>query len=325
MRYVSGGARTKSCDGFTLVELLVVIAIIGILIGLLLPAINAARESARRAACTNNLKQISLALLNCHEEMGAFPPGYRAVGVYVDGATDTSPGWSWAAFILPYMEDRATYKAIDLTLPVESPRNAVAAQTSIKTYICPSDLAPLAAFSVTDGFGKPVGMAAPSSYSACAGGDESDTTAATGLGIFYRNSKTRAADITDGMSHTILLGERSWANAKGIWAGAVSGAVCLRGSQNPCPGSSDGSSPAATLVLSHSHLNNATDDTDGGLDDFSSRHPGGSNFVYGDGSVHFFRSVSGDLADGEYTLESRVLQSLGTRASGDNLPTDPIE
>jgi prepilin-type processing-associated H-X9-DG protein len=89
------------------------------------------------------------------------------------------------------------------------------------------------------------------------------------------------------------------------------GGVCLRGRFNPCPGNGAGSYPAATLVLAHIHLNNATTDTDGGLDDFSSRHFGGSNFVFADCSVRFIRSVPGDSRD------SLDFQALGTRARGD--------
>ncbi len=325
MRRLATRLNLISRRGFTLVELLVVIAIIGLLIGLLLPAINAARESGRRTACTNNLKQLGLALINCHDETGAFPPGYRATGTYVDGATDTTPGWSWAAYILPYLEERAAYKAINFNLAVESPQNAAAVQTVVKTFLCPSDLAPPVPFSVTDGFGTPIALAAPASYSACCGGDESDTFDATGLGIFYRNSKTRMADITDGTSHTIMVCERSFSIAKGIWAGAISGAVIMRGDHNPCPGSPSGSFPAATLVLSHSHLNNATSDTDGGLDDSSSMHPAGSNVAYADGSVHFIISIPGDNPDGSYTTNSLIFQSLGTRANKDFRSSDPIE
>ena len=319
-------ASTRSIRrGFTLVELLVVIAIIGILIGLLLPAINAAREAGRRVSCANNLKQIGLALLHYHDDRQCFPPGYAATAPYSDGATDTSPGWGWAAYCLPYMEEKSTYQAINWNLPVEAAANGRAAQTVIKTLLCPSDRAPLSAFDVPDAFGKSLAKAAPCSYAACCGGDESDTAEATGAGIFYRNSKTRMAEITDGTSHTILIGEKAWANANGIWAGAIANAVCRRGPDNPCPGSGEGSYPAATLVLSHSHLNNATTDTDGGLDDFSSKHPGGSNFLYGDGSIHYLRSISGDLPDGGYTPESLTFQALGTRAGGENLSTGSIE
>jgi prepilin-type processing-associated H-X9-DG protein len=170
---------------------------------------------------------------------------------------------------------------------------------------------------VPDAFGSPVATAAPTSYAACVGGDESSTTGPDGFGAFYRNSRTRLTDITDGTSQTILVGERAWANAEGVWAGAVPGGVILRGRLNPCPGSGAGSYPAATLVLAHSHLNNALTDTDGGLDDFSSRHVTGSNFVFADGSVHFIRSVPGDNADGTYTADSLAFQALGTRGNGD--------
>jgi prepilin-type N-terminal cleavage/methylation domain-containing protein/prepilin-type processing-associated H-X9-DG protein len=311
--------------GFTLVELLVVIAIIGTLVGLLLPAVQAAREAGRRTACVNNLKQIGLALLNFHDEHQRFPPGYVATSPYTDGASDTSPGWGWASCCLPYLEEKSVYAAIKFNLPVEAPGNSQAVQTLVKVLICPSDLVPQSAFDVPDGFGSPLGKAAPCSYAACCGGDESDTFAATGLGVFYRNSKTRIAEITDGTSHTLLIGEKAWTNAKGIWAGAIANAVCLRGPGNPCPGSGQASYPAPTLVLSHSHLNNAVTDTDGGLDDFSSEHPGGSNCLFGDGSVHFLRSIPGDLPDGGYTPESLSFQALGTRNGGETLSTSIIE
>ncbi len=312
-------------SGFTLVELLVVIAIIGILIGLLLPAINAARESARRTSCTSNIKQIGLSLLNYHDELGSFPPGYRSNQKYSDGSSDTSPGWGWSAYILPYMEERAAYKAISFNLPVESPQNAMAVQTKIKTYLCPSDMPPPGAFAVTDDFSKSLASAAASSYAACCGSDDSDTSDATGSGVFYRNSKTRMADITDGASHTILVGERAWAYAQGIWAGAISDGSIKRGALNMNPGSPSGSAPAPTLVLSHNHLITCTNDTDGGLDDFSSLHPGGANFVYADGSVHYVIAIPGDNADGSYTQQGIIFQTLGTRSAGDNLPAGSIE
>lgn len=311
--------------GFTLVELLIVIAIIGILIGLLLPAINAARETSRRTSCANNLKQIGLGLLGFHDEHQSFPPGYMATVPYSDGATDTSPGWGWAAYCLPYLEEKGAYREIQFNLPVEAAANATAVHTMIKTFLCPSDRAPQAPFGVPDAFGKTLATAAPTSYAACCGSDASDVSDPTGLGVFWRNSKVRIADITDGTSHTILVGEKSWANANGIWAGAITDAVCLRGPDNPCPGSGAGSYPAPALVFSHAHLNNATTDTDGGLDDFSSGHPGGSNFVFGDGSVHWIISITGDEPDGSYTPESLVFQALGTRAGGENPTTSIIE
>jgi prepilin-type N-terminal cleavage/methylation domain-containing protein/prepilin-type processing-associated H-X9-DG protein len=307
----------RRVSAFTLIELLVVIAIIGILIALLLPAVQKIREAAARLQCQNNLKQMGLALHNYHDNFQSLTPGYVAWKPYVDGATDTTPGWAWSALILPYLEQEPLYNALRLNLPVEHAQNTPAVQTLVKVYLCPSDQTPAAAFAVPDAFGKSVGLLAPSSYTACVGGDESDVPGPSGQGVFYRNSRTRLTDITDGTSTTILIGEKSWGNANGVWAGAVNNGVILRGKQNPNPGSGAAFYPAAVLVQAHSHLNNALTDTDGGLDDFSSRHTNGSNFLYADGSVHFLRSVPGDTATG-YTPDSLVLQALGTRANNDN-------
>jgi prepilin-type processing-associated H-X9-DG protein len=297
-----------------LIELLVVIAIIGILMGLLLPAVQKVREAAARMQCTNNLKQIGLACHNYHDANRSFPPGYLAGGPYVDGANDTAPGWGWAAFLLPYIEQDSLYRQLNFA---QAGPKSPGIQTLVKTYVCPSDVFPPGAFAVPDAFGTAVAQAGPSSYAACVGGDESDADGPTGLGIFYRNSQTRLTDVTDGTSITLLVGERAWANANGIWAGAIPGAVCKRGQLNPCPGGGAASYPASVLVQAHSHLNNAISDTDGGLDDFSSRHTGGSNFVFADGHVAFVRSVPGDNPDGSFTPDSLALQALGTRANGE--------
>ncbi len=303
-----------SRSALTLIELLVVIAIIAVLIGLLLPAIQQVREAAARTQCQNNLKQIGLGLHSYHNANQALPPGYTASGPYVDGATDTTPGWGWAAYLLPYVEQDLLYHQLNFKQPVQ---NSLASRTVAKGYLCPSDLTAGGAFPVPDGFGTTICTAGSSSYAACCGGDESDTFGPDGLGVFYRNSQTRLTDITDGTSLTILIGEKAWSNANGVWAGAINDAVCKRGQLNPCPGGGS-SYPAATLVLAHSHLNNTRTDPDGGLDDFSSRHPDGSNFVFADGSVHFLRSIRGDNPDGSYTQDSLIFQALGTRANDDN-------
>lgn len=300
---------------FTLIELLVVIAIIAILMGLLLPAVQRVREAAARSHCVNNLKQIGLALHNYHDTNQSFPPSFQATGPYTDGATDTAPGWGWAAYLLPSIEQGNLYRQINFNLPIQN--SPAAAQTVIKSYLCPSDIYPSGPFALPSAFGNTLLMAAPSSYAACVGGDESETDGPAGLGIFYRDSRTRMTDITDGTSSTIMIGERAWSNANGTWVGAVPGGVCKRGQLSPCPGGGAGWYPASTLVQAHSHLNNTTTDTDGGLDDFSSRHIGGSNILFADGHVFFVRSVQSDNPDGSYTPDSIAFQAMGTRAGGE--------
>jgi prepilin-type N-terminal cleavage/methylation domain-containing protein/prepilin-type processing-associated H-X9-DG protein len=305
--------------GFTLIELLVVLSIIGVLAGLLIPAVQRVRESANRLKCQNNLKQIGLGLHNYHDAQGALPPGYRATGPYTDAATDTAPGWGWATYLLPYIEQENLYHQLGLKQPVQV---SAAVQGRVAIYVCPSDQVPDATFTVTDPFGVTLCLAAPCSYAACVGGDESDTAGPAGLGVFYRNSKVRLTDIKDGTSETLMVGERASCNANGVWAGASPGAVIRRGEQDPCPGAGAGWYPAATFVLAHAHLNNALADTDGGLDDFSSCHFGGSNFAFADGHVAFLRSIAGDLPGGTYTEDSLIFQALGTRANGEVVPGD---
>ena len=219
-------------SGFTLIELLVVIAIIAILVGLTIPAVQKVRESANRIQCQNNLKQIGVALHNYHDAHKFFPPGYSASGPYIDGATDTTPGWGWAAFILPYLEQNNLFDQLNFNQPVQ---NSTALQTMVKMYLCPSDVTPQAAFPVTDGFGNTICLAAPSCYAACVGGDESDTFGPTGLGILYRNSQTHMTDITDGTSNTILIGERAWSNANGIAPGSMRSTTPLPSSREHPP------------------------------------------------------------------------------------------
>jgi prepilin-type N-terminal cleavage/methylation domain-containing protein/prepilin-type processing-associated H-X9-DG protein len=286
---------------FTLIELLVVIAIIAILIGLLLPAVQKVREAAARLQCQNNLKQIGLACHNYHDARKVFPPGYVATASY----PSTAPGWGWATFLLPYIEQDNLYRQLNLNAAVET---QPAIQTLVPVYLCPSDQPPDAAFPITDATLTTLTLAAPSSYAATVGQDASEVDALTGDGIFYRNSRTRIADIIDGTSSTVMVGDRAWVQTKGIWAGAPDGAVTRPGAQNVWP---NATGPSQALILVHNNWINITTDADGGLDDFSSNHTGGVNLVFADGSVHFLASIT---ADGP---THRAFWAMGTRNGGE--------
>jgi len=317
--------------GFTLIELLVVIAIIAVLIALLLPAVQAAREAARRIQCVNNLKQLGLALHNYHDALGAFPMGYAATGRFINGATDTAPGWGWGTMILSQLEQGPLFNAVNFGLPVEAPQNTTVIRSMITTYLCPSDLTN-GPFQVSDASGNVLATAAPSSYAASVGGNETYTDTGInkdglGTGIFFRNSRIRLADIIDGTSQTIAVVERAWSKANGVWAGAVTNGTIRRGSQNNCPATGALFYPAATLVQAHCHLINTNSDPDGGLDDCSSLHPGGANFLFTDGSVHFLKNILGDAGtrpDGTtiYYPSDVAFQALATRAGGEVISAD---
>lgn len=283
---------------FTLVELLVVIAIIGILVALLLPAVQAARESARRMQCSNNLKQIGLALHSFHDRTGYLPPGYtdRNVNSNSGASFDQGPGWGWAAFILPDLEQGNVFDRIDFSQGVAA---SPVSQSHLQSFRCPSDRR-LDTFTV----GGTAVVVAQGNYIAVNGIQETAEYPCNNTGSFLRNSRFTFADITDGLSSTLFVGERNCDHANATWTGAVTGGT-LPSWQSPDPNGDAGAAPG--LVLGHGnrvHFPNDKFLLD--PDVFYSRHPVGVNFVRGDGSVRLISA----------SINGLVYENLVSRGDG---------
>jgi prepilin-type N-terminal cleavage/methylation domain-containing protein/prepilin-type processing-associated H-X9-DG protein len=268
--------------GFTLIELLVVIAIIAVLVALLLPAVQHAREAARRVQCKNSLKQIGLALHNYHDSHRVFPPGY--VSAVSAGGDDLGPGWGWAAQVLGGLEQANLAAQIRFGLDIGDPANAAPRVAPVPLLRCPSDPSAVEVFTAED---TDV-MIARANYVGVFGANELEDDSAVGNGLFYRNSRVRFGDLTDGTSQTLAVGERSSDFSRATWTGAVTAAD---------------DAPALILGDAGTPPNSPAADED----DFASRHDGGANFLMGDGAV---RSVSG-------MIDLAVWRALATRAGGE--------
>jgi prepilin-type N-terminal cleavage/methylation domain-containing protein/prepilin-type processing-associated H-X9-DG protein len=197
----------KRRGAFTLIELLVVIAIIAVLIGLLLPAVQKVREAANRMKCSNNLKQLGIALHHYHDAQGAFPPGYQNI-VSSNPLYSSLPAsrfrWSFIARVTPYMEQGNLYNSLDLTIPLYTdsqgdvtPPNQPGVAQTIAFLFCPSD----SQTQVYPTFG-------PTNYAGCLGNGANGGTRTQANGIFFQNSKVRLADIDDGTSNTAMCSEQ---------------------------------------------------------------------------------------------------------------------
>ena len=290
---------------FTLIELLVAIAIIGLLIALMMPAIQAAREAARRTQCKNNLKQIGLALHNYHGTVGVFPPGYVAADI-ID-PENTAPGWGWGSMLLPYLEQASVFNGCNFDLAIEHPANTTTGRTRLDVFICPTDIR-TGQFDVSDDSGNILAILfSTNSYAGCFGsGGEIGETPEISTGLFYRNSQIRVRDIFDGTSSTIAIGERAATLTQTPWVGAVAFGVARVTAGAPV--FSDAVEEAPVQVLAHTG-SHPLDHPESDPDDFFSLHKGGVHFLMADGSVRFLKS----------TVDFEVLHALSTRAGLESL------
>jgi prepilin-type N-terminal cleavage/methylation domain-containing protein/prepilin-type processing-associated H-X9-DG protein len=296
---VSGGS-----SGFTLVELLVVIGIIGVLVALLLPAVQAARESSRRSACVNNLRQIGIALQSYESSRRSLPAGY--LSQFTSTGDDTGPGWGWAALLLDYLEESTLRSRIQLDRPIEDPVNLQVITRPVAVFLCPSDDPTSTWFPCRDVAGTmKICEVASVNYVGMFGNSEPGVD---GSGLFFRNSRIRFGEISDGTTHTIALGERAHRLGKSTWAGSVTGAT-------PVPGDGDGigiyePEHGSTMVLGQAGEHKSPGDPTGEEDMFYSMHRGGVNFVFADAHVAFLTS----------DMDSTVFEALSTRAGNEPLP-----
>jgi prepilin-type N-terminal cleavage/methylation domain-containing protein/prepilin-type processing-associated H-X9-DG protein len=292
--------RRSQERGFTLMELLLVIAIISLLIALLLPAIQSSRELARKLQCTKNLMQIGLALGNYASSNKVFPPGV----VNQKGPISSVPDgyhWGWGARILPFLERTPIYHHLNFQQSVYDDSNDTSRGHRIDIYLCPSD-----------------GVPGLNNYAACHH-DLEAPIAADNHGVFYLNSRVSYDDIKDGPSCTILAGEFLHKTQSLGWAFGTRSSLRNTGSpinaiipfkiETPSFNNPPGQS---------SELDELANKIEGGdldpffVGGFSSSHPGGANFLLGDGSVRFLTE----------RIRPSVYQSLGHRSDGNLISAD---
>jgi len=271
--------RRRCHAAFTLIELLVVIAIIGILIALLLPAVQAAREAARRMKCTNNLKQIGLALHSYHDVHKTFPIGYIA-------QPSLTEAWGWTVFILPYLEQKPLYDKLAvndrrLTDLLDECTDIPLLQSHLSDFRCPSDnttrLLPheMRHFEGITWPKHPGFEPATSNYMGDRGLFDKPG-AFRNDGVFFGNSRVNFASISDGASQTFLVGERDRRCAAGTWIGA-------RNPPGPDMWGAFQILGRVSMKLNDPKLGKSNTCTEG----FSSMHPDGANFLFCDGAVRF--------------------------------------
>ncbi|MCC9609273.1 DUF1559 domain-containing protein [Blastopirellula sp. JC732] len=294
---------------FTLVELLVVIAIIGVLIALLLPAVQQAREAARRMSCSNNLKQIGLGLHNYHDTFGSLPPMIVKSG---DSPNDVNPAWAWSALLLPMLElgnehDTLQVGKLSLTQSAQTTAGAAVLGRALPAFLCPSDTASadVTARSVA---GVRLGR---SSYPGVNGHgprvyyyDQGPTASASGIfsdrvkGFLFR-------DVVDGTSNTMAVGERTQSMPRTTQENSTQWAGTTHGEE-------DDSGYRGSLEIAGCTGFPMNEPYIAGITDwqyqhwFRSNHPGGAQFAFVDGSVHFLSQ----------TIDMTTYRNLSNRHDG---------
>jgi prepilin-type processing-associated H-X9-DG protein/prepilin-type N-terminal cleavage/methylation domain-containing protein len=280
----AGSLAGPRARGFTVLELLTTVAIISILAALILPAVGSAREAARRIECVNHLRQIGLALHNYHEENLCLPPGWQ-------WTPDKSSGYAWAVPLLPLLEQRPAYAQINRNKPVGDPANAAARRTPMPIFLCPSDVATTLHTVYAKGSNilsldaTPLLELPTTNYVGVFGTFEADDNVPPppGDGTFLCARPVTFAELERGLTSTLVVGERTMARVPSTWLGidfAAEDAACrLVGSALTSPNCEE------------------CDECE-----FDSRHPGGANFLFGDGHVRF---ISNKIDAAEYRQLAR--------------------
>jgi len=309
-------SRHFSRPGFTLVELLVVIAIIGTLIGLLLPAVQSARGAARRMSSLNNLKQMGVALHTYHDGNRRLPPGFTSTvtDASTTPVTETGPGWSLFAEILPYMEEGSLYGQIDFSKRIFDPSspamNRSGRETIVAAYVDPGDTSPKL-IDVEDARRNVMFQAAVCSYAGCLGTGAYEEQPFNG--VFHRNSRIRLDHIVDGTSKTIGIGERMSRHTQSSWVGVTPGQTLFYAQESPRfdpVKPTFNSRPAITATLVH--VRSSVPSLQGSPGGFIGPHPAGTQFLNMDGSC---RLITADTS-------TDVFRALCTRNGGETVTVD---